>query len=127
MYKQEIVSGGHFNGRYEDIVTVLVETDNHEPKFPTRHTPAPWEVCDDDLNVFAPETDTSITNVGHFTAPDSLEGEANARLIAAAPDLLEALRALCGQMLDRVAFDALPGDVEALDRAYTLIAKAEGR
>lgn len=55
------------------------------------HTPAPWKVCEDYINVYAPETDTAITNQDHICAPDQDEAEANARLIAAAPCLLEAL------------------------------------
>lgn len=59
----------------------------------TKHTPGPWRVCDDGINVYAPETDTAITNTEHICAPDHDEAIANATLIAAAPDMLEALEA----------------------------------
>jgi hypothetical protein len=50
------------------------------------------------------------------------EGQANARLIAAAPEMLEALRAMLG-LGNITSFQ--PGRAEALARAA--IAKAEGR
>lgn len=62
------------------------------------HTPGPWEICYDGVNVYAPESDTAITNVEHPCAPDGLEQEDNAVLIAAAPDLLEACRDAANQL-----------------------------
>lgn len=61
-----------------------------------QHTPGPWEVCDDEVNVYAPESDTAITNTLHPCAPGPDEQAANAALIAAAPYLLEALKELVG-------------------------------
>jgi len=52
----------------------------------TKHTPGPWDLAqgENEITVY---TDATIA-----TVPDSLESwEANARLIAAAPDLLAAL------------------------------------
>lgn len=57
------------------------------------HTPGPWEVQDDCA--------TSIWAGGHYIAETYTDGEANARLIAAAPDLLaalEAIVAICEQL-----------------------------
>lgn len=69
----------------------------------TKHTPAPWyivdaingdwptgcEICIDDVEGGNPATDYCIASAVHGD-PDTLI--ANARLIAAAPELLEALR-----------------------------------
>lgn len=72
----------------------------------TKHTPGPWWV-DDNGCVAAGHGDTYETiAIMHDWQGDS-EREANARLIAAAPELLEALRAVldeideneCGQSL----------------------------
>ena len=64
------------------------------------HTPKPWLICDDEVNVYAPETDTAITNAEHINAPDFDEARANAQLIAAAPALLEA----CEEALKELEF-----------------------
>lgn len=58
----------------------------NKPKF----TSGSWEVCGDGVNVFAPETDTSITDVVHPCSTPIEEQEANARLIASAPTLYKA-------------------------------------
>jgi hypothetical protein len=50
--------------------------------------------------------------------------EANARLIAAAPDLLEALRAMVKNFR---SYSECRGDDDVLDQALAAIAKAEGR
>lgn len=52
------------------------------------YTPGPWKLTDDRMHVYAPETDTAITDDTNFCFPDHAEAEANARLIAAAPELL---------------------------------------
>lgn len=112
-----------------------------------KHTPGPWEigtstrgyeVCtihgverqptEDGLGqswvyVFPPRI---IDGEWHW--PDEAEQLANARLIAAAPELLEALR----EWLDADdAWDCDPADDARLDRAReaarAVIAKAEGR
>lgn len=64
------------------------------------HTPGPWEV-DDVLssqasNAISAPTWGMLATVSKGTAKDDeKEALANARLIAAAPELLEALKALC--------------------------------
>lgn len=108
------------------------------------HTPGPWEIGSinkRDKNlwwsaVFTPKS------TGKFHAPracdalgvDREEYEGNARLIAAAPDLLEALRGLIDQL--EAAGIHIPGEdsgqwhgAEGLSfsRAIEAIAKAEGR
>ena len=55
----------------------------------TTHTPGPWKIIKGDF-VVAPDNGT-VAQVGTPTTP-AREHEANARLIAAAPEMLEALR-----------------------------------
>ena len=86
----------------------------------SKHTPGPWVVdpCWDILG----NTDDGNGMVCQITtdAVPRAEAEANARLIAAAPDLLEALRAI---IEDRYAQKL--GILKLLARAA--IAKAEGQ
>lgn len=83
----------------------------------TKHTPGPWEATE--IGVIAP-TITSHSNfyVAALIDPDNAEDKANARLIAAEPDLLAACKA------------ALPAlrEIEADAEATVLaaIARAEG-
>lgn len=67
------------------------------------HTPGPWRLGSPGIGVGVQGADGTwvVTNVGgtggYTLRPDGTHddsGEANARLIAASPDLLEALRAL---------------------------------
>ena len=97
----------------------------------TKHTPAPWQVTKHE------DCDASIITAGHESIafvyiddnekPATENNRADARLIAAAPDLLEALR---------IVVDACPAcrseaphDCTAVGHrlARAAIAKAEGR
>lgn len=72
-----------------------------------KHTPGPWsydvEINDhggweaetQDITIYAGEVAISIYSTECAEYPDDAACEANARLIAAAPDLLEALSNLC--------------------------------
>lgn len=108
-----------------------------------KHTPGPWRVrkCDGGYRLFDRD-DWAIVSEGCITpclvwgGSAFEEGAANARLIAAAPELLEALRAM------RQAFSAFravpvgaPGScaraeqddqIAAEDKAIAAIAKAIG-
>jgi len=82
-----------------------------------KHTPAPWLVMGNQRN-------------GHFDfvlpCADDKDFQANARLIASSPELLEALED-CYSELNQLAF--LSGDNLAkltLDKARAAIAKAKG-
>ncbi|HEY4136462.1 MAG TPA: hypothetical protein VGO34_14755 [Alphaproteobacteria bacterium] len=88
----------------------------------SKHTPGPWAI--EHKNPFetfvrgAPNEEGSryvvaIVHPGHDNAT-----EANARLIAAAPDLLDALKAVVA-VADR--------KTDVFDQARAAIAKAEGR
>jgi len=95
----------------------------------SRHTPGPWKV--DEHNDVGAE--------GRHVATLSLYGDgsddANAHLIAAAPDLLEALRTAEAALADIGDADREPGDdvewcerraAEALPLVRAAIAKARG-
>src|SRR5690606_36746715 len=55
------------------------------------------------------------------------EAEAIARLIAAPPDMLEALRSAVASLEQLVAIDCIPANNKGLREARAAIAKAEGQ
>ena len=92
----------------------------------TTHTPGPWRITTDFIGVYDSEA-RRIANLDSDGAPDFGEDEtlANARLIAAAPDMLAALidaRALLCEILDGVDKDAYP----VFAATTAAIAKAKG-
>jgi hypothetical protein len=108
------------------------------------HTPGPWSVVIDDSGdrpvsvpsiQAAEEYDCAIVHWDGFwqehwqSARGNREMRANARLIAAAPDLLEALQAIladCGEaMLDGYVENSLHSD--EVNAARAAIAKASGK
>jgi hypothetical protein len=94
------------------------------------HTPGPWKVQDDrttdgTFRVF-PHEGPSICNLRHG------EMEANARLIAAAPELLRACEEALNALLDYVPLLEAHGSVMGYGHAVIVrlkaaIAKAEGK
>ena len=97
----------------------------------TKHTPGPWMIerygSHKDL-VIAPGADIETAGIAEVDRrPGDPDGPTpNARLIAAAPEMLEALRSLA----DAVDVTEIPQWVPALGTAYdaarAAIAKAEG-
>ena len=91
----------------------------------SKHTPGPWSYIGNGDVVARSENycggEKDIASV-FLTAND--EDEANSRLIAAAPDLLEALR----EVLNNPAgdYDASDGYENAVKQARAAIAKATG-
>lgn len=92
-----------------------------------QHTAAPWDCnlgngthLQNDVTIWGNNCQRVVGEVGDSNAPNwTREDVANARLIAAAPDLLEACKAL----LSHLAYGH-----EALEiQAAAAIAKAEGR
>ena len=77
-----------------------------------KHTPGPWKVTRSNMGVRS--IDAPVCRLWMMR---SGEGVANARLIAAAPDLLEALRAAT----------SFPLSDSWVPAAIAAIAKAEGR
>ncbi|HZX80492.1 MAG TPA: hypothetical protein VFE72_06035 [Lysobacter sp.] len=92
------------------------------------HTPGPWAVCETPANEYwrVGETIGYAVPCGQRICDVALiNREANARLIAAAPDLLEALQ----KALPLLARDAHAPDLEwdiAESAAFAAIAKATG-
>jgi hypothetical protein len=89
-----------------------------------KHTPGPWAVEDsiDGPIVYSEKTEVIISDCKNFAVPFGSIHEqcsANARLIAAAPELLDALLAIAGDEVQRVN-----GDLHKKARAA--IAKARG-
>ena len=91
----------------------------------TKHTPGPWTVRDHGgyIEVETPDEPT-VAHFGSlsFDGADHDWALANARLIAAAPELLAALKA----MADRAEWYG-DEDADSLCGARAAIAKAEGR
>ena len=86
----------------------------------SKHTPGPWSVEHDfmDESAFAILSDDCVV----ATAWGNDHVDANAHLIAAAPDMLEALRGV----VDTCRADC-PAGLPALSDARAALAKAEGR
>ena len=87
-----------------------------------KHTPGPWRIGTPPPNGEQTIGTQQGLMVAVATTGAGTPTEANARLIAAAPDLLEALNALADYVDDRA------GDNECrpLENARAAIAKAEG-
>ena len=90
------------------------------------HTPAPWRIGDAGLTVFGPPNGNSSPETVAAT-----RNRANARLIAAAPDLLKALRALAStartfRNVPKEEQEWTSIDDDALKAAFAAIAKATG-
>lgn len=88
----------------------------------TKHTPGPWEVVDYNIEVTKGTTYT-VNNRGGVGAH---ELRANARLIAAAPDMLEALKNIIHELwLDDMS-NFEQGQIKALEDGIKAINKATG-
>lgn len=93
-----------------------------------QHTPAPWKACfNEEACHFKGVTRHGWTIDGPKMVPDyecDMFNESDARLIAAAPDLLEALQKLV--KIDDGPGMAVIGWSDAIDAARAAIAKAIG-
>ena len=86
------------------------------------HTPGPWyvaELCANRIKVESHQ-DGYVAEVWRYGA----DGDANARLISAAPELLEALKGLLSHLESWKILETADGDIA---RTRAAIAKAEGR
>lgn len=95
------------------------------------HTPGPWEIRQV-VNPLILRRDHWIYDLTgwvitkHVYGRNTVEAGANIRLIAAAPDLLEALKATFAQPIENGAFVISIGS-DIWHNARAVIAKAEGR
>ena len=93
----------------------------------TKHTPGPWHIgvrtFHAGRDVYGPKGEPVAVADQELTLPE--ESAANARLIAAAPDLLAALEALVGEA-DLGEVDLDDDDRAKLEQARAAIAKATG-
>ena len=83
-----------------------------------KHTPGPWVARHDDM-VCSKEgriiADCESTSYNMPPAPSTAEDKANARLIAAAPEMYEALRNLLEVYQDSTDDDGSPVVLNAID------------
>lgn len=88
----------------------------------TKHTPGPWKVIQSDSPVVQTEDDhhAICTTYGVYATRE--QKEANANLIAAAPDMLECLQAT----IDYLGFFATKEANELWGKAAMVIRKAHG-
>lgn len=98
-----------------------------------KHTPGPWTVFEhswSDTSIWTHDSTVATLSIKDEATEDTQAGlearmAANARLIAAAPDLLEALREVLKEAIDDYYAEKDPDGV--LDAAYAAIAKATGK
>lgn len=93
----------------------------------TTHTPGPWNYKVQGFKISIGNKDTGATKNGHdyttaIIEDNSSQAEANARLIAAAPELLES----CIELLGFIERNFPSEDGEAIFDARTAIHKAQG-
>lgn len=89
----------------------------------TKHTPGPWLVFTNPIGVGVCVDASDVAHCSGFDSKRSRgEEEANARLIAAAPDMLAALKEFLRHQANEV-----PNLDRAETAALSAVAKAEGR
>lgn len=91
-----------------------------------KHTPGPWYSemnVDGEINTWAFD-DPGSPRIGVAKAYKNKNAEANARLIAAAPDLLAALERVLECRRFKISLDT---NAAALEQARAAIAKAKGK
>ena len=110
-----------------DMITMSEDMDKVDARMATPHTPGPWHLDAKHLSIGSADGLRSIANVaipgeyGTSMPADVIAADANARLIAAAPEMLEALR-LCAQFVggaglnDGIGNTLADGTVECLKR-----------
>jgi hypothetical protein len=92
-------------------------TTNKGGNMGTQHTPGPWHIAEYGTNEDGTPKhygivrgEVTIANLGTSTNENAKEIDANARLIASAPEMLEALKIL----IDSLIWEAERGAVRAL-------------
>lgn len=87
----------------------------------SKHTPGPWGVWNYGNLII---TDNKHARWLAIIQPDFCGAEANATLIAAAPELLEALKAICDAVDGKLTREE---EMAVPDKARAAIAKATGQ
>lgn len=95
----------------------------------TKHTPGPWRVSHDGIWARSPwNAEVRIATILRHSPLNGIDSDANARLMAAAPEMLEVLKTTRGNIVSLGSAGALPKPyhvwLAVVDEA---IAKAEGR
>lgn len=100
----------------------------------TKYTPGPWELSDSSVWGTSPlNARFRIADIRQHSPMNGIDSKANASLIAAAPELLEALRNLLAKADQYIPYrkDGWNGDDrenwEIIDAARIAITKAEGK
>ena len=91
-----------------------------------KHTPGPWGIKTTETGTKAVFSSSTGAWVAHTVRSLSSTQDANARLIAAAPDLLEALNRVLPQY-EALLKDCGLRSLGTADQARAAIAKAEGK
>lgn len=96
----------------------------------TKHTPGPWAVKDSKLSISVHSEDSdysvcSLSVAAEYARSPSV-ARANARLIAEAPAMLEALRNLAGHFPDLAEVDLDDDERAAIEQARAILNKLEG-
>lgn len=97
-----------------------------------KHTPGPWLIegntvyalSKHDINIFDAEVHAGYGDDDHKLSSDILQ--ANAHLIAAAPDLLASLEEIIKCLDEAYGFDKFPDPTSISGRARAAAAKARG-
>lgn len=98
----------------------------------TSHTPGPWKAQGDTVWTDTPSIPLRIATITRFAEINGIDTEANAQLIAAAPDVLEACELLLAVLDKEIHLKALvkQGDLVMINYAMVsardAIAKAKG-
>ena len=101
----------------------------------SKHTPGPWEVFDDVEGCEFPGIDNageSIVLCGSIFDDGGIRGDtkeerlANARLIAAAPDMLEAIEETLQSVVMNRMYDTIEISRDAIELLRAALAKAKG-
>lgn len=94
----------------------------------TKHTPGPWVVKSARSGFYVEsQFDVIVESLDEYGRYGAIDDEANARLIAAAPELLEALKSIAEFWNRDQNEEAMIGACwHAVETAEAAIAKAEG-
>ena len=95
------------------------------PEQAAAHTPGPWEWIDDGLFQERNGDAVMVATFEYDRGADIEVSDADARLIAAAPDLLEALKRL--ESTARILPESMDEPGSAMSQARAAISRAEGR